>query len=294
MYRGAIFSAFLHAAVLAIAYFGMPEMFGSDVVIEQPVPVEVVMIAEVTNAPPPEPEPEAEPPKPEPPEPEPPKAEPLPEPPPEPPKPEPVRAPEPPEPEPKPEPPEPEPTVVAAAVPLPKPEPPPVPPANKVKPKPKPPPPDQLASVLKTVEKLKREARDQAPPPEKKVVATRRPAGPPRAFDPAQAITISEKDAIRRHFERCWNVPAGARDAANLIVEIRVSVNPDGWVRGAEIVDVEKMQTDPFYRSAAESARRAVLNPRCRSLKPLNLPVKKYDHWKHMTITFNPKEMIGT
>lgn len=288
MYRGAIFSAILHAAVLAIAYFGLPEMFGSDVVIEQPVPVEVVTIAEVTNAPTPEPEPAAEPePLPEPP-PEPPKAEP----PPEPPKPEPVRAPEPPEPEPTPEP-EPEPAVVAAAAPLPKPEPPPVPAADKVKPKPKPPPPDQLASVLKTVEKLKREAREE-PPPEKKVVATRQPPGPPRAFDPAEAVTISEKDAIRRHFERCWNVPAGARDAANLIVDIRVSVNPDGWVRAAEIVDIEKMQTDPFYRSAAESARRAVLNPRCRSLKPLNLPVKKYDQWKHMTITFNPKEMIGT
>ncbi len=287
MYRGAIFSAFLHAAVLTLAYFGLPEMFRSDVVIEQPIPVEVVTIAEVTNAPPPEPEPEAEPPKAEPPEPEPPRAEP----PPEPPKPEPVRAPEPPKPELKPEP---EPTVVAAAVPLPKPEPPPVPPANKIKPKPKPPPPDQLASVLKTVEKLKREVREKTPPPEKKVLVTRQPVGRVKAFDPAQAITISEKDAIRRHFERCWNVPAGARDAANLIVDIRVSVNPDGWVREAEIVDVEKMQTDPFYRAAAESARRAVLNPRCRSLKPLNLPAKKYDLWKHITITFNPKDMIGT
>ncbi|MEE9139591.1 MAG: energy transducer TonB [Alphaproteobacteria bacterium] len=279
MYRGAIYSALLHGAVLAVAYFGLPEMFRSDLVIEQPVPVEVVMIAEVTNAPPPQAEPE-------PPKPEPPKPKSIPEPP----KPQPVKAPEPPKPKPSAEPFEP---AVAAIMPSPKPTPTTPPEVKKIKPRRKPPPPDPLASVLRTLEKLMPKIQQEAPPQKEKRVAAVPQARPQPAFDPAQAVTVSEKDAIRRHFERCWLVPAGARDAKNLVVAVHVWVNPDGRVHRAEIVNVEKMRRDPFYRAAAESALRAVLNPKCRSLKDLNLPARKYDQWKYMTITFNPKEMIG-
>jgi hypothetical protein len=77
MYRGAIFSTLLHTAVLAIAYLGLPGVLGTGPVVEQPIPVEIVTMAEETNVPPPEPErPKPEPsrveppPPPEPPEPE--------------------------------------------------------------------------------------------------------------------------------------------------------------------------------------------------------------------------------
>ena len=104
-------------------------------------------------------------------------------------------------------------------------------------------------------------------------------------------MTISEIDLVRRQIERCWNVPAGAREADNLIVRIQVEMNSDGTPRTAVVVDRNKMGSNSFYRAAAESARRAVLNPRCH---PFKLPLEKYSHWKTMTLVFNPKEMFGS
>ena len=103
-------------------------------------------------------------------------------------------------------------------------------------------------------------------------------------------MTVSELDAIRRQIEACWNVPAGARDAENLVVDIRVVMNPDGTVRHASVVDRDRMARDSFFRATVESALRAVFNPRCN---PLKLPPKKYKHWQTFTLSFNPKEMIS-
>jgi len=46
---------------------------------------------------------------------------------------------------------------------------------------------------------------------------------------------------------------------------------------------------DDFFRTAAESAVRAVRL--CTPLK--NLPTTKYDRWQEITLTFNPREMLG-
>jgi hypothetical protein len=73
------------------------------------------------------------------------------------------------------------------------------------------------------------------------------------------------------------------------VIEIRVTVRPDRTVSSATLLNPEKA-SDPFWRAAAESARRAVLNPRC---SPLKLPPEKYDVWNSIIFTFNPKEMLG-
>ena len=66
-------------------------------------------------------------------------------------------------------------------------------------------------------------------------------------------------------------------------------MNQDASVRNAQVVDQARMMTDPFFRAAAESAMRAVLNPRCN---PLRLPREKFDTWKSFILNFNPKEML--
>jgi TonB family protein len=97
-------------------------------------------------------------------------------------------------------------------------------------------------------------------------------------------------ELIRRKVESCWNVPVGARDAGDLLVEIRVVLNRDGSVISADIVDSARASADTFYRAAAESARRAV-----RTCSPFNeLPADRYDIWQTLTLRFNPKEMLGT
>ena len=270
---------------------------------------------------------EPEPPKPEPPKPEPPKVveapppPPPPAPPPPPPPPKVVEPkPEPPKPEPpkpaevkpepapkvaelKPEPPKPEPPKVEP----PKPEPP-KPVAKVDPPKPAPPKPEPPKPQPKrddTGERLLKDLANKKPAPEPPPAEAKKPeppkpqqqaalpptpnrSPPPRAMTEGQ-LTLSELDAIRSQIAQCWNVPAGARDARNLVVELQVEMNPDATVRTVRVVDESRMMTDNFFRAAAESALRAVRNPRCN---PLRLPPDKFDTWKSFTLNFNPKEML--
>lgn len=110
-------------------------------------------------------------------------------------------------------------------------------------------------------------------------------------YDPGQPMSVSEIDAVRRQIEKCWNVPAGARDAGDHVVTIRVEMSPDATPRSAIVVNETSTHGNAFHRAAAESALRAVLNPRCH---PFRLPLEKYERWKTMTLVFNPKDMLGT
>ncbi len=103
----------------------------------------------------------------------------------------------------------------------------------------------------------------------------------------AAALSTSEIDLVRQQIEACWNVPAGARDAGNLQPQFRVWMNADGTVRDAQLQNSGQLN-DPFFQAAADSARRALLNPRCQ---PLKLPPDKYDQWQTFTITFDPKDI---
>ena len=106
----------------------------------------------------------------------------------------------------------------------------------------------------------------------------------------SDVLALSEMDALKYQLARCWNVPSGAMNAEDLIVDIRVEVNPDRTVRTAEIVDTGRYSSDDFYRAAADSAKRALFHPLCT---PLALPAEKYDVWKTMLIRFNPRDMFG-
>ena len=100
-------------------------------------------------------------------------------------------------------------------------------------------------------------------------------------------MTMSEIDAVRQQIERCWNVPAGAKDAKDLVVDIHVTLNQDGSVREARIVDQSRLQSDAFFREAAESAYRAIF-----LCQPLRLPPEKYRLWQDMTLSFNPSQIL--
>ena len=306
MRRSLVLSAALHLAVLALVILGLPR-WQKPLEIGPAIPVEVVTLSEKPSAPKSEPKPQPvklEPPKAETPPPAPtppPVAQPLPEP-------EPI-----PEPEPEPAPqevaalPEPEPEVIPLPEPEPKPEPEPEPEVKKPEPpkpvaKPKPPAPKpkqeakkpeekkpqepQKPNFLKTVEKLK-----QTPEPAKtepKPQPEPQPAAAPSSVED-QLARNELSELIRRKVEGCWNVPAGAREAEDLLVEIRVVLNRDGSVYRADIVDTGRMG-DSFYRVAAESARRAV-----QICSPFNeLPADRYEIWQTLTLRFNPKEMLGT
>ncbi len=302
--RGIALSVALHLVLGGLFIFGLPRLFDPPIPEDMPVAVELVTIAPETRATRPNPNlprPNAKPDVPvadapvATPEPEPPVPSPVP----------PPSAEIPPSPE-LPKPPEPKPALPQPLLkPEPKPEPPkPIERAEAPRPKEKPEPPQQMAkNEAKSEEKkydpgqfealLKNLASQPTmpspdAPPQRPRIASARPSSQPRAPLGSQ-LTASEVDLIRQQIARCWNVPAGARDAKDLVVEIRVAVDPDGTVRQATIVDQARLSSDPFFRAAAESARRAFFNPLCR---PLHLPPDKYAIWKDLVVDFSPKDIL--
>ena len=146
--------------------------------------------------------------------------------------------------------------------------------------------PNQLQSVLKSIEQVKKDFSDKKKKDtedtksEEKVTPTKLGIN----------LSISEIDAVRRHFQQCWNIPSGAREAGDLATEIKVRFNKEGNVIDARIVNISRMKRDRYFRTAAESALRAVLNPRCQNAP---LPENKFDKWKNLTLNFDPKSIIG-
>ncbi len=145
------------------------------------------------------------------------------------------------------------------------------------------PKPDQLASILRNVERLKKPA--ETPQQEKPKAETPGPVS-------RQASVFERNDmvrAIQQQLFSCWRLDPGAVAAEDMVVEIRVALNPDGSLRRADVVDVARMSRDGYFRSAAENARRAIY--KC---SPFRLPPKKYQVWRELTLRFNPREMFGT
>jgi hypothetical protein len=304
---GIAMSAVMHIGILVAIIIGLPSFFHPPIPQEQPIAVELVTIAPETLATHPNPnlpKPNAKPdvplnvaPAPKPlPKPEPPLPTPA----------APPSAAPPPAPAPSPTPPAQD-LTVPPPPPLPRPAetqaPPPPPPKPEPKPKPAPKPnqvaaaqppdakqPDAAAfdSLLKNLTKIPAAPTEvNQPPRQQRVVAAAPPSSQPRAPLGTQ-LTASEIDLVREQLARCWNINAGARDAKELVVEIRAAVNPDGTVTRAEIVDQARAASDPLFRAAAESARRAFFNPQCT---PLKLPPDKYATWKDLVVDFSPKDI---
>ena len=321
--RGLVLSAALHLLIGIVLVFGLPSLFHPPPPQEMPIAVQLVTMGPETRATRPNPNMPERAATPEPPLPGPPGPKPVPEATPPKPAPPPSAAAAPPEP-PAPAPPTPKPAPPAPAAPAvapPKeaalPPPPPVP-AQKPTPPPPPPKPAVAAATPQPPpERPQRMAREEAKaeakkynpgqfdallknlaaqdtppspdaPPQTDRVAAGRASSQPRAPLGSQ-LSASDIDMIREQISRCWNIPAGARDAKDLVVEIRVAVLPDGTVQQATIVDQGRAAGDPFFRAAAESARRAFFNPLCR---PLRLPPDKYEIWKDMVVEFSPKDVL--
>lgn len=314
-------SAIMHVGILAAIIIGLPTLFRPTIPEDQPIAVELVTIApetrathvnpnmpkpnakpeipiEAAPAPIPEPKPTPPPPTPAappsseappPPQPAPPKSEappPLPAPPPKP-----VEAQAPPPPPPKPEPkPKPDKKQDAAEFDsllksLEKSQPRQV---TRAQPQPQKQNQDAAAfdTLLKNLQKNAVKPDPSAKPQRQQVAAAAPPSSQPHAPLGSQ-LTASEIDLVREQLSRCWNINAGARDAKDLVVEVRASVQPDGTVTQATIVDQGKMG-DPLWRAAAESARRTFFNPQCT---PLKLPPDKYATWKDLVVDFSPKDI---
>lgn len=97
-------------------------------------------------------------------------------------------------------------------------------------------------------------------------------------------LTASEEDGIRGQIERNWNLGslAGAPDLTGMLIEIRITLQPDGTVTRADVIN---RSTNPLFRQASESAMRAVMVS-----SPLKLPPGKT--YESMVVRFHPDQVV--
>ena len=140
-------------------------------------------------------------------------------------------------------------------------------------------------SILKSIEKIK----SQTVKKDKEIKKEDEKISEDKVTNLGEKLTISEKDAIRRQFYSCWIVPAGAKNIKDYKVSIKLRLDTSGEVTSSNLTNSLK-NADPFYRTLAESAVRAVNHPDCKKLK---VPKRKYDTWKEMILDFDPSLMIN-
>ena len=102
-----------------------------------------------------------------------------------------------------------------------------------------------------------------------------------------KADTISSGDILnmKRQIEMCWNPPIGVRGAANQRVQVQISLRKDGSILNVEPIT---RSTNDISKIAIEAAVRAV-----QLCEPYKLPIDKYDLWKEIKFTFDPRKMGG-
>ncbi len=102
-------------------------------------------------------------------------------------------------------------------------------------------------------------------------------------------LSLSEEDALKAQIFGCWSIPLGLPYNENLLVRIKLQLNPDGTVSQSEIIDHARMNKpgQGFYKVLAESALRAI-----KLCQPLRVPTSGYERWKELQLNFDAREML--
>ena len=105
----------------------------------------------------------------------------------------------------------------------------------------------------------------------------------------SSALTLSEEDALKAQIFGCWSIPLGLPYNENLLVRIKLELEPDGSVIKSEILDHARMNKpgQGFYKVLAESALRAI-----KLCQPLRVPSTGYERWKELQLNFDAREML--
>lgn len=136
---------------------------------------------------------------------------------------------------------------------------------------------DSLDALLKSVENQARRVAANEPRSGRGSAQTAAGA----AVDP-NALAASIRDQVTR----CWSIPAGARDVAQMRAELDITFGPDGSVQRVAPLDQGRMAQDGIYRVFAESAARAV-----QACSPLKLPSESYQAWRRIIFNFDPSAL---
>ena len=98
-------------------------------------------------------------------------------------------------------------------------------------------------------------------------------------------ITAGEISNMRSQIEMCWNPPVGVRGAASQKVQVKIALNKDGTISNVEPITRD---SNGYREVAINAAVRAVL-----SCAPYEFPTGKYELWKEIKFTFDPRNILG-
>ena len=105
------------------------------------------------------------------------------------------------------------------------------------------------------------------------------------------AATMDLQDAMLSQIKTCWSPPVGGPHPEDLVVEFELFLNVDGSVAQPPQLSADSQSAvsrNSYTRAAAEAARRAIY-----TCAPYKLPADRYKDWRDITLTFDPRQMMG-
>ncbi len=162
--------------------------------------------------------------------------------------------------------------------------------APKPKRKPKP-PPDEFQKLLKNLTTPKKLALKFDKTKKESIQNKDIGSGKKTSSILGRNLKFELAKLVQKQIRDCWNIPGGAKDVQNMQISVRIRLRRDGSLLSPpRVIDSKLFDDYEFYSVVAESAVRALLNPKC---SPLHLPYKHYDIWKDIIFSFNPGEALG-
>ena len=102
-----------------------------------------------------------------------------------------------------------------------------------------------------------------------------------------QQVTATALDWLRQRVGQCWSIPAGARDAAGLVVTLRFQLDINGNLTAQPLV--EQVTNHPAAQAAARSALAALVQ--CQPYD--RMPKETHRLWADIRMKFDPSVMVG-
>jgi outer membrane biosynthesis protein TonB len=163
----------------------------------------------------------------------------------------------------------------------------PPPPAPKLKPQPTQAPPKKEKFDINNIMALLDKRAPAASSAPNARVADRNVKG----IGAQTAATMDLQDAMLSQIKSCWSPPVGGPHPEDLVVEFELFLNVDGSVAQPPQLSVDSqgaVSRNSYTRAAAEAARRAIY-----TCAPYKLPADRYKDWRDITLTFDPRQMMG-
>jgi hypothetical protein len=101
-------------------------------------------------------------------------------------------------------------------------------------------------------------------------------------------LTGDLEAALRAQIKECWAEPADMSNPGRLLVVVSIDLSIDGRLMRNPVLVTPSSRAgaDPSLLVAIDNALRAT-----RQCAPYNLPPDRYESWKQVKFSFDPKRM---